>query len=363
MVWPSRSATARQRSWHDRRLAPGRPHRFAWLASIVCTDGVFAMTCKACWLDEAAIWAPATVPWRAKVDSSCHCEATIPVQITRASRVKRGRRIEMADPGRSLLLAKPTAALPHKGGLRLEPSSRDYRVISQWIAGGAEGPGADDPRLETISVLPKAALLKPGDRSRVLVNVHYSDGRIVDVTHWSQFKATDEAVASVTDHGVVSVRGSGEGAVLVWFGSKVALARMTVPYPNEVSKSAYAQAPRRNFIDDLNLSQLETLRLRPSPRCDDDVFLRRATLDTIGRLPTPEERDRYLDQPSATRRDALIEHLLSTEDFVNYWTYRWCDILLINGTRLRPVAVKTYYQWVQDSVARTNLGTSWSVIS
>src|SRR5690606_7419724 len=32
-----------------------------------------------------------------------------------------GRRIELGEPGRSLLLAKPTTALPHKGGLRLEP--------------------------------------------------------------------------------------------------------------------------------------------------------------------------------------------------------------------------------------------------
>ena len=53
---------------------------------------------------------------------------------------------------------------------------------------------------------------------------------------------------------------------------------------------------------------------------------------------------------ATTRRDQLIEQLLASEDFVDYWTYRWCDMLLINGTRLRPVAVKTYYQWVHDSV-------------
>ncbi len=51
-----------------------------------------------------------------------------------------------------------------------------------------------------------------------------------------------------------------------------------------------------------------------------------------------------------TRRDQLIERLLASEEFVDYWTYRWSDVLLINGTRLRPVAVKTYYQWVHDSV-------------
>ncbi len=138
------------------------------------------------------------------------------------TREARGRRIEMADPGRSLVLAKPTGALPHKGGLKLTPSSRDYRVIAEWIANGAAAPTEDDPRLQRISVLPESALLTPGDPSRILVNAHYDDGRVVDVTHWAQFSATDEAVASVDEDGIVSVRGSGEGAVLVWFGSKVA---------------------------------------------------------------------------------------------------------------------------------------------
>ena len=147
-------------------------------------------------------------------------------------------------------------------------------------------------------------------------------------------------------------------AVRVPFSSglevKVALARMTVPYPNDPDASVFASAPKRNFIDEINLQQLETLKLPPSPRCDDEAFLRRATIDTIGRLPSVEERDRYLSESSESRRDALIERLLSSDDFVDYWTYRWCDVLLINGTRLRPVAVKSYYQWVHDAV-RENL--------
>ena len=59
------------------------------------------------------------------------------------TREARGRRVELSDPGRSLILAKPTGALPHKGGLKLKTTSRDYRVISQWIADGAEGPNAN----------------------------------------------------------------------------------------------------------------------------------------------------------------------------------------------------------------------------
>lgn len=267
------------------------------------------------------------------------------------TREARGRRVELADPGRSLILAKPSGALPHKGGLKLKTDSRDYDIIAQWIAAGGEGPQPDDPRIQRISVQPESALLHRGDRSQVLVSAHYDDGRVVDVTHWSQFSSTDEAIAMVDESGRVDVSGSGEGAVLVWFGSKVALARMTVPYPNQVPESVFANAPRRNFIDQLNLQQLETLQLRPSPRCDDDTFIRRATLDTVGRLPTTEERQKFFSQNEEIRRDCLIERLLAGDDFTDYWTYRWCDMLLINGTRLRPVAVKAYYDWVHRAVA------------
>src|SRR3989442_9070398 len=44
-----------------------------------------------------------------------------------------GRRIIPADPGRSLLLLKPTTAVPHKGGKRFDVDSLEYRVLAEWI--------------------------------------------------------------------------------------------------------------------------------------------------------------------------------------------------------------------------------------
>src|SRR5688572_2504583 len=48
-----------------------------------------------------------------------------------------GRRVNAADPGRSLLLLKATAATPHKGGKRFEVDSPEYKILADWIAGGA----------------------------------------------------------------------------------------------------------------------------------------------------------------------------------------------------------------------------------
>jgi hypothetical protein len=266
------------------------------------------------------------------------------------TREARGRRIELGNPATSLVLTKPTGAVPHKGGLRLDTESRDYRIFAEWIASGAKAPGKADPTLDRISVLPENALLEQGESSRILVNAHYSDGRVVDVTHWSQFSATDEAIASVQTDGHVDINGGGESAILVWFGSKVALARLTVPFNNTIDSEVYATAPQRNFIDRLNLDQLKTLHLEPSPDCDDGTFLRRATLDTLGRLPTLDERTSFLAGEESTRRDDLIDRLLASDDFADYWSYQWSDLLVINGTRLRPLAVKSYYDWVHQSV-------------
>jgi len=262
----------------------------------------------------------------------------------------RGRRIEIAAPGTSLLLAKPTGALPHKGGLRLSTHSRDYRIIAGWIADGATGPQDSDRRLNQITVMPENAILTPGDRSQVLVNAHYSDGSIVDVTHWAKFSATDEAVASVNDDGEVNVRGAGEAAVLVWFNSQVALSRMVVPFSHEVPVEVFKKSPRRNFIDELNLRQLQTLHLRPSLPAEHATFVRRATIDAIGRLPTTEETLAYLADNDVGKKSRLIDRLLASEDFVAYWSYKWSDLLLVNGTKLRPIAVESFYGWIRNSV-------------
>src|SRR5687768_1890252 len=59
-----------------------------------------------------------------------------------------GRRIIPSDPGRSLLLLKPTGALPHKGGPKFDTNSLEYRILAEWIAAGAPGPNPEDARIE-----------------------------------------------------------------------------------------------------------------------------------------------------------------------------------------------------------------------
>ena len=67
-----------------------------------------------------------------------------------------GRRITPADPARSLLVIKPTNAVPHKGGERFKVESPEWTMLVNWIAAGAPGPRADDPRAERLIIEPQS---------------------------------------------------------------------------------------------------------------------------------------------------------------------------------------------------------------
>src|SRR4051794_22551296 len=235
------------------------------------------------------------------------------------TRGARGRRIEPTDPGSSLLLLKPTMTVPHKGGLRFAVDSPAYEILSQWIAEGALAPRDDDPVVVGLEVFPAQVTLRPSDQQRVVVRANYTDGSSRDVTPWSKFASTNEAVATVDDDGRIKILGHGGGAVTVWYSSKIANLRITSPYDAAVPDVVFAKAPRKNFIDELILKQLQLLRLPPSPAADDVTFLRRAYLDTIGKLPTADEVRTFLADQKPDKRDRVIESLLSRPEFVDYW--------------------------------------------
>ncbi len=274
----------------------------------------------------------------------------------RITREALGRRIEAANPDASLLLTKPTLMVRHKGGELIKMGSRDYQILHDWISTGAIPPQDEDPSLVALRVLPELSSLEPGATQDLLVQAEYSDGKVEDVTQWAKFSSANEAVVQVDEDGSATVVGYGEGAISVWFSSLLETARVTAPYGYEIPDAVFVQAPRRNFIDDATLLQLRRLNLKPSPRSSDATFLRRAYLDTIGVLPTSAEVRAFLANPSSDKRDRVIDELLARPEFVDYWTYKWSDVLLVNGRLLRPQAVKAYYSWLRERVAEN---TPW----
>lgn len=262
-----------------------------------------------------------------------------------------GRRITPSDPGRSLLLTKPTGLVPHKGGVRLDPDSLEYRVLAEWIAGGTPGPKADDPQITRLEVLPKYSTHRVDSTQQIIVLAHFSDGHIEDATRWTKFTATNSSTAQVDNYGKVKIVGPGESAINVWYLNITATAFVSVPYANELAADTFGPAQQRNFIDEHVNAKLAALRLPPSPICDDATFLRRAYLDCTGTLPTADEARAFLTDDSPSKRERLVDQLLASPAYVDYWSYKWADVLLVNGNRLRPQPVKAFYGWIREAVA------------
>jgi hypothetical protein len=157
-------------------------------------------------------------------------------------------------------------------------------------------------------------------------------------------------VSKVDEDGNVIVVGYGESAITAWYSSQIGIARVTSPFESKLDARVFDNAENNNLVDELVNQQLRRIRLAVSPTSTDEVFVRRVYLDTIGTLPTAEEYQNFVDDDASDKRVKLIEALLERPEFVDYWTYQWSDILLINGTRLRPKAVLAFYQWVRRNV-------------
>ena len=266
------------------------------------------------------------------------------------TRDAKGRRVELASPQDSLILQKPTGALPHKGGALLDPKSEDYQVILAWLEAGAPAPEVDDAQVLSVEVEPAQSTSSVGESQQLKVFANFSDGNRVDVTDQAIFTSTNAVVSRVSESGEVSVVGHGESAITAWYSSKIGIARVTSPFDQLIDASVYQDAERNNFVDELVLKQLKRINLAPSPIASDEIFVRRIFLDVIGTLPTPEETKAFVDSADKDKRSKLIDELLERPEFVDYWSYQWSDILLINGTKLRPRAVFAFYQWVKENV-------------
>ena len=106
-------------------------------------------------------------------------------------------------------------------------------------------------------------------------------------------------------------------------------------------------------IDELVLRKLSQLDIVPARLCSDGVFVRRVYLDVTGTLPTADEARRFLNDSDSDKRAKLIDELLEREEYVDYWTMKWCDLLRVKSEfpiNLWPNAVQAYHRWIRDCV-------------
>lgn len=261
------------------------------------------------------------------------------------------RRTDRMEPAKSLILLKPTLTIPHGGGRRFAVGSPEYQAISGWIADGMPPPLDSDRRVTAIEVLPHEASLQPGAGQQLVVMAKFSDGTDRDMTRWAKFDSGDEGVATVDPNGRVTMHSYGEAPVTVWYQSHVTFARLRIPFPYNLDQAVFKNAPRHNYIDDDILKHLAVLHIPPSHPASDSEFIRRACLDAAGILPTRGEVESFLKDTSPGKRDRLIDSIMKRPEFVDYWAYKWSDLLLVTSNRLSNDEMWSYYDWIRASVA------------
>jgi hypothetical protein len=105
-------------------------------------------------------------------------------------------------------------------------------------------------------------------------------------------------------------------------------------------------------------------KITPSARANDYEFVRRASLDIIGRIARPDEIQRFLKDPEATRRAKLIERLLVQKDqdgdseYAKNWANIWTVWLLTrSGANQQSTDIyhKQMHRWLEDQFAKESL--------
>jgi hypothetical protein len=275
---------------------------------------------------------------------------TYEVLTTKQTQLRKPR-IDRARPERSLLLLKATAAVRHGGGERFSEGSADYREILDWIKNGApygaEGSAAQIVKLE---IEPRELILEAKGQQRLRVTAVFAGGRRKDLTDRVLYTSNNEEVAAVRADGLVTAARQGETALMVRAAGQFATVGVAVIGP---PVGEYPTVKGRNFIDEHVFAKLRKVRVVPAPLSGDAEFLRRVCLDLTGTLPPPERVRAFLADPDPDKRDKLIDTLLDSPQYVDFWTYRLADLFRVNHTALQKLKrTHLHQEWVRLSVAQ-----------
>lgn len=265
-----------------------------------------------------------------------------------------GRRANVLDPDRSLVLLKATGQVPHEGGRRFAPGSWEHRVLRAWVAGGARRDPAR-PAALGVEIRPREARLeRPGATGQLAVVARFADGSEADVTPFCGLRARDPDVADVSPTGAVRGLRPGDTAVVASYGGLVAAALVLVPTGRTV---AFPEAPAPGLVDREVDAKLRALGIAPSGPADDAEFLRRVTLDVIGTLPAPGEVRAFLADDAPDKRSRAIDRLLAHPMHAALWATRYlditgCDVDAMEGpAELRPRRARLWHDWFRARFA------------
>ena len=276
--------------------------------------------------------------------------------LTGAATSGRGSRVDRQSPDNSLLIRKPLGELEHEGGQRFEPNSWEHHLLRRWIQTRQQ---LSEPlELSRLEVEPReivfAAQSKPVPLPVPLrVVAVWKDGTREDVTPLCRFRANDDGVATVDRDGLVSTEGPGDTHVVAFYDNGVIAVPILRPVTEDAGAAADALAVDLAVDEERGLGQvdaiisakLKKLGVTPSAICSDTEFLRRASIDITGTLPTPAEVKAFLADSRADKRSRKVEELISRPAYAAWWANKLCDFTGCNPRQQAELGQETSVQW------------------
>jgi len=260
------------------------------------------------------------------------------------------RRIDRQHPNESLLLKKPTMRMPHGGGLKLKPDSAEYALLLRWLEAGAPTDHTTAPRVTKVEVDPPTLEVAVGTKSQPLrVTAHFADGTKRDVTKFARFESLDVSLAEVNGT-TISTRRPGDTYILAHYTGQIGYANVLAPYaekPTSFPAETLADSVDRKITD-----KLRRLNIVPAELCNDNDFIRRASLDIIGRLPTPDEVRAFVADKSSDKRAKTIDRLLADPMHAGVWAQKFCDAMGADNRTMYDESVYRIYDWMRNRFER-----------
>jgi len=281
-----------------------------------------------------------------------------------------GSRVNLIAASESLIVRKPTGQTAHEGGIRFRHDSVEAGTLIDWIAAGARDDHARAPSVKSLRVFPSERISAPGAvDQQLVVTAEFNDGSARDVTRQAAFDSADPAKVEVSCSGYVHANRPCETTVAIRYMNGRAASRLAF-LPNRPG-FVWKGQPQTHPIDELAFSRLRALRTNPSPLAGDSVFLRRAYLDALGRLPLPDQTRAFLADNDPEKRAKLIDRLVTQPEFADYWALKWADLLRNEEKTMGPKGAWVFQRWLRDQIAAerpmdevarrivTGLGSTW----
>ncbi len=271
----------------------------------------------------------------------------------RITRENFGRRINLALPDDSLMLEKSAGRVPHTGGERFTSSSQSYQTVVKWLKAGAPKDPTTVAKVIGLEIHPTQSVLEgAGASQRLNVRAIYSDGTDRDVTDMASYMSSNDGAAKVGATGMITADKRGEAFVLARY-EDFSVGSQVLVIPKD-AKFEFPKVPENNYIDTLVNNKLKKIRITPSDICDDATYLRRITLDIVGKLPSIEEVQAFGADADPKKREKKIDELLGRKEFTQMWVMKWAELLQIrtDNNQFQYKSALHYYDWLADQFAQ-----------